>query len=137
METISEKLDYIIKEINLTPNYIKQIKEAKREKIDYYTSNKLELKNIDGKKILKHNFQSEVIARAEQIEKLETFEALYDNDIIGLEKHIFAPELNKLLISNYPQTIEIPTPQQTTISEAKKYIRDNYALFQIRQFRNL
>lgn len=137
METISEKLDYIIKEINLTPNYIKQIKEAKREKIEYYNSNKLELKNIDSKKILKHNFQAEVIARAEQIEKLETFEALYDNDIIGLEKHIFAPELNKLLISNHPQTIEIPTPQQTTISEAKKYIRDNYALYQIRQFRNL
>ena len=101
METISEKLDYINKEIkntnvNLMGDFNTHLKNAKEIKIKYYHSTRLKLKDIDSKILLKHNFQKEIISLAEILEKKVVINKIINTKNIRLEKHKFAPELNKV-----------------------------------------
>ena len=111
METISEKLDYINKEIkntnvNLIGNFNTHLKNAKEIKIKYYYSSRLKLKNIDSKILLKHNFQKEIISLAELLEKKVVISKIITTKKIKVSKHKFAPELNKTKISKH--TIDTP-----------------------------
>jgi len=104
METITEKLDYINKEIkntnvNLIGNFNTHLKNAKEIKIKYYYSSRLKLKNIDSKIILKHNFQKEIISLAELLEKKVVINKIINTKNIRLERHKYAPELNKVKIN--------------------------------------
>lgn len=104
METISEKLDYINKEIkntnvDLIGNFNTHLKNAKEIKIKYYYSSRLKLKNIDSKILLKHNFQKEIISLAELLEKKLVINKVINTKNIRLELHKFAPELNKVKIN--------------------------------------
>lgn len=104
METISEKLDYINKEIkntnvNLLGDFSTHLKNAKEIKIKYYYSNRLKLKNIDSKILLKHNFQKEIISLAELLEKKVVINKIISTKNIRLERHRYAPELNKVKIN--------------------------------------
>tara|TARA_R110002167_G_scaffold91323_1_gene245744 strand:- start:530 stop:976 length:447 start_codon:yes stop_codon:yes gene_type:complete len=99
MKTISEKLDYINKEINLTTNFNKHTKNAKEIKLKYYYLSRLELKKIDAKILLKHSFQSEVLSLAELLEKKEIINKIITTKKIKIEKHTYAPELNKVKIN--------------------------------------
>lgn len=118
MNTISEKLNYINIEIkntnvNLLGNFNTYLKRAKKIKKEYYNKNKLKLKNISGEKLLKHNFQSEIISLAEKLEKVDTIKKIIKNKKIVLERHAYAPELNKVKINN----TTINTPNVVSVYE--------------------
>ncbi len=111
MDTIAEKLDYINKEIkntnvNLIGNFNTHLKNAKEIKIKYYYNSRLKLKNIDAKILLKHDFQREIISLAELLEKKVLINKIISTKKIKIEKHKFAPELNKVKINK--STIEAP-----------------------------
>ena len=104
MKTISEKLDYINKEIkntnvNLIGNFNTHLKNAKEIKIKYYHNSRNKLKNIDSKILLKHNFQKEIISLAELLEKKVVINKIINTKNIRLERHKYAPELNKVKIN--------------------------------------
>ena len=104
MQTISEKLDYINKEIkntnvNLMGDFNSHLNNAKEIKIKYYYSSRIKLKNIDSKILLKHNFQKEIISLAELLEKKVVINKIISTKNIRLERHKFAPELNKVKIN--------------------------------------
>lgn len=99
MNTISEKIKYINKEINLITNFNKHTKNAKEIKLKYYYLSRLELKKIDFKILLKHNFQSEVLSLAQLLEKKEIINKIINTKKIEIEKHKYAPELNKFTIN--------------------------------------
>lgn len=104
METISEKLDYINKEIkntnvNLIGNFNTHLNNAKEIKTKYYYNSRNKLKDIDSKILLKHNFQKEIISLAELLEKKVVINKIINTKNIRLERHKFAPELNKVKIN--------------------------------------
>jgi len=116
MKTISEKLDYINKEIKntnvkLLGNFNTHLKNAKEIKYKFYYNNRNKLKNIDAKILLKHNFQAEILSLAELLEKKVTINKIVNTKKIKLERNKFAPELNKVTINNNeieaPHVIEI------------------------------
>ena len=111
MDTIAEKLDYINKEIkntnvNLLGDFNTHLKNAKEIKYKFYSNNRNKLKNIDAKILLKHNFQAEILSLAELLEKKVAINKILKLKNIKLDKHKFAPELNKVKINN--KTISSP-----------------------------
>ncbi len=111
MDTIAEKLDYINKEIkntnvNLLGNFSTHLNNAKEIKIKYYYNSRNKLKNIDAKILLKHNFQKEIISLAELLEKKVLINKIISTKKIKIEKHKYAPELNKVKINK--NTLEAP-----------------------------
>lgn len=99
MNTTEKKLNYIISNINNVVNYSKFVKQAKKEKINYYNQNKKHLNNIDTKKIHEHNFDTEVLKLSELLEKKSYKNKLY-KCIDKLEIHNYSPEQNKLHFLN-------------------------------------
>ena len=118
MQTISEKLDYINKEIkntnvNLVGDFCTHLNNAKEIKYKFYYNSRNKLKNIDAKILLKHNFQAEILSLAELLEKKVLINKIISSKNIRLEKHKFAPELNKTKINK--STID--TPNVVSISD--------------------
>ncbi len=103
METIERKncqnakLSYITLEVLNLPNYNKYFKEAKNNVIYYYERQKEKLLEISWEKIEDCNYLHHIESEADKLEKRKYIDSLIKNSI-GIEKHIFAPELNKLLI---------------------------------------
>ena len=91
------KLSYITLEVLNLPNYTKYFKEAKNNVIHYYESRKKDLLGISWEHIEAGNYLHHVESEADKLEKGKYIDRLINNSI-GIEKHIFAPELNKLLI---------------------------------------
>lgn len=124
MDTISEKLDYINKEINntnvnLLGDFNTHLNNAKEIKIKYYNSSKEKLKNIDSKTLLKHNFQSEVLILAELLEKKVVINKIINIHNIRVERHKYNPTSNKVLfLSKKTKKIkEIDAPYVIEISK--------------------
>lgn len=139
MKTISEKLDYINKEIkntnvNLLGDFKTHLKNAKEIKYKYYYNNRNKLKNIDAKTLLKHNFQAEILSLAELLEKKVAINKIINTKKIKIERHKFAPELNKVTINkntiNAPYVISI----DKEITTYEKLENPNY--INLRQFLN-
>lgn len=106
-----EKLKHIEKQINLVPNYNLYIKDTKKECILNYRTRLFELEQVEKEKVLAFDYQREVYNKAENKEKQFFISKLIDISV-GIEKHIFAPELNKLIL--------------TTQFKAGKKIEPNY-----------
>lgn len=125
MNTIFEKLDYINLEIkntnvNLIGNFNTHLKNAKEIKKKYYKANQSKLKSVDSKVLLKHDFQREVLSLAELLEKKQTINKIIKKYKIKIERHKYAPELNKTHLTNKnKETKEIKTPH---VVEAKKCV---------------
>lgn len=132
MNTISEKIDYIIKEINLTPQHNKFVKKAIKDKITYYNKTRLKLKDISGVAIVNHNFQTETIKRGEYLEKLDFINKYLKKYIKGIEVHKYAPELNELHFINDFKPIKIP--QVISIEEAIETIAKKYYLSALKSY---
>lgn len=141
MNTINEKLDYINLEIkntnvNLLNNFSSYLNKAKEIKKEYYYKNRLKLKNLDSKLILKHNFQGEVISLAEKLEKVDTIKKIIKNKKIVLERHAYAPEINKAKINNF--TIDAPNvvtiyDEPTTLQKLQNYKAVSLKIFLTRK----
>jgi len=93
----NSKLSFITLEILNLPNYNKYFKEAKNNVVYYYEKQKEKLLEISWEQIEKFNYMQQVDKEADKLEKQKYINSLIKNSI-GIEKHIFAPELNKLLI---------------------------------------
>ena len=132
MDTINEKIDYIIKEINLTPQHNMFIKKAIKDKITFYNKTRLKLKDVSGVAIINHNFQTETIKRGEYLEKIHFINKYLKKYIKGIEVHNYAPELNKLQFSNNFKPIKIP--QITSIEEAIETIAKRYYLSALKSY---
>ena len=137
MDTISEKLDYINKEIkntnvNLLGDFNIHLENAKEIKYAFYFNSRNKLKNIDAKILLKHNFQAEILSLAELLEKKVIINKILKIKNIKIETHKFAPELNKVTINkktfNAPNVINID--KEITIYQ--KLENNNY--INLRQF---
>ncbi len=139
MKTISEKLDYINKEIentnvNLIGDFNIHLKNAKEIKYKFYYNNRNKLKNIDSKTLLKHNFQSEILSLAELLEKKVAINKIINTKKIKIEKHKFAPELNKVTINKNTFAAPYVISIDKEITTYQKLENHNY--INLRQFLN-
>lgn len=129
MENI-EKFNLITQKINSIKNSNKYIKEAKKEKINFYFDKIKELENMGIEIIEKHNFLAEILNAAFTIEKLNYFSKYKYKLIDKLEKHEYSPEQNKIYFRNMKSYIKIPNI--TTIEKAICFIIINQSLQQIK-----
>jgi len=139
MDTISEKLDYINKEIkntnvNLLGDFNIHLNNAKEIKYKFYYNSRNKLKNIASKILLKHNFQAEIISLAELLEKKVIINKILKTKKIKLKRHKFAPEINKVTIGkntfNAPYVINIDK-EITTYQKL-----ENHKYINLKQFLN-
>lgn len=107
------KLLYILNEINKIDNYNLHIKNAKEIKVKYYTLHKDSLNKVSDNIVLKHNFGSEVLKLGELLEKKLLINKIISTKKIKIERHSFAPEINKTYFNNK----SISTPYVTEISK--------------------
>lgn len=116
MKTTRQKLDYILKEINSVQNHNAHVKNAKEIKVKYYKLSKDQLKNTPPSKILNHSFAGEVLWLGEQLEKKVIINKIIATKKIALERHKYAPELNKVTIIG-AQRNEIKAPHVVEIDK--------------------
>jgi hypothetical protein len=118
-----DKLKYIINELNSIKASNKYIFEAIKQQKQYYNDTAHMLENVTDEQILKFCFLSEVLRKAEILEKQKFYKILFDK-AIKLETHQNAPELNKLHFKRR----KIDTPKATTITDAITQIISNTSL---------
>lgn len=114
------KLSFITLEVLNLPTYNKYFKEAKNNIIYYYEKQKEKLLEISWEQIEKFNYMQQVDKEADKLEKQKYIDSLIKNSI-GIEKHIFAPELNKLLIGGLKRGY-INTPSCCTNVEVFNFL---------------
>jgi len=94
-----QKIQLIEQKINSVYSTHKYIKQAKNLRFESYKKEVLRLEEIPLEKIETHNFSIEVLNFAFKLEKLDYIEKKLAKNI-KVEKHVYAPELNKILIFN-------------------------------------
>ena len=114
----TQKLNYIVDEINSVKNYSKHTKDAKELKITFYKGNIDKLTNVPKETILKHSFGSEVLRLSESLEKKQIINKIIKGKKVVIERHKYAPEMNKAYINNY----EIKAPQITDFEQLKNFL---------------
>lgn len=129
-----KNFEYIKKEINSikeTGFNKKNLKLAKKDRIDFYNSNlsKLEVLHID--KLKSHSFVNEVLYKYENLEKEKFIDKLY-KIVVSLERHEYAPEMNKL----HFKSSFISVPQQTSIESSIALILKNNSVEQLKEIIN-
>jgi hypothetical protein len=123
------KIKVIEQKINAVYSTHKFIENAKKIKIEFYGSNIERLEALPIEKIESYNFAPEVLRLSFELEKLTYIEKnLWDH--IKIERHVYAPELNKIFIKGY----DIKAPQVDNMEKAIKFLCD---LFSIDDLRNL
>jgi hypothetical protein len=125
-----EKVNLITQKISSIKNSNRYIKEAKKEKINFYSDRIKDLENMEIETIEKHNFLIEIINASLIIEKLNYFSRYKYKLIDKLEKHEYSPEQNKIYFRNMKSYIKIPNIN--TIEKAIIFIINNQSLEQIK-----
>jgi hypothetical protein len=116
--TNQEKLNYILTEIKQTPKEgVYKIKECIKDRIDFYSKDINKLENISFEKLKKHSFVSETLYISETKQK-QSYKKKLLSKILKLERHLYAPEMNKIHFKN--KTVRVP--QQTDIYNSIDYI---------------
>lgn len=123
------KLKYIINELNSIKPSNKYVSEAIKERVKYYNDTAHMLENVTEQQILNFCFLSEVLRKAEILEKQKFYKILI-NKAVKLERHEYAPELNKLHFKGR----KIDTPKATTIVDAISQIISNSSLTSLNGF---
>jgi hypothetical protein len=125
-----QNLQLIQNKINAITQNARFIKIAKAKRLKYYTENASKVLSLENETIEKHDFKAEILEAALKIEKMYYFEKHKYKLISGLERHAYAPELNKIYFRN--NSIEIAVPKCNTIDDMIKYIVINQNLEQIK-----
>lgn len=112
----TEKLNYIKKQLNEAPRGIYKRNTVIKNLVNYYKNNLDKLELVSEEKIKDFDFVRSVIVQSELAEK-ESFKSKILRILIKLERHIYAPEMNKIHFKN----CAVSTPQRTTINEAIDY----------------
>lgn len=123
------KLKYIINELNSIKPSNKYVSEAIKERVKYYNDTAHMLENVTEQQILNFCFLSEVLRKAEILEKQKFYKILIDK-AVKLEVHKYAPELNKLHFKRR----QINVPQATTITDAITQIISKNSLTSLNGF---
>lgn len=118
-----KKLEYINKEIESLKPFNKYMKQAIKERKQFYKDKASLLEAITLENIKKYSFRAEVLKRAEVLEKFTFAPKLLDK-VTKLETHEYSPELNRLHFKNHFITV----PQAKTIAEAIAQIISNKSL---------
>lgn len=117
------KLEYIQKELNNIKPFNKYMKQAVKERKEYYLETAHMLETVTEEQIKKFCFLAEVLRESEKLEKLNFAPKLLDK-VIKLETHEYSPEQNKLHFKNH----HINVPQAKTIAEAIAQIISNNSI---------
>lgn len=120
------KLEYINKEIESLKPFNKYMKQAIKERKQFYKDKASLLEAITLENIKKYSFRAEVLKRAEVLEKFTFTPKLLDK-ITKLETHEYSPEQNKLHFKN----TYISVPQAKTIADAIAQIIQNNSITSI------
>ena len=123
------KIEVIEQKINGVYSKHKFIENAKKIKVEFYGSNIERLEALPIEKIESYNFAPEVLRLSFELEKLTYIEKnLWDH--IKIERHAYAPELNKIFIKGY----DIKAPKVDNMEKAIKFLCE---LFSIEDLKNL
>jgi hypothetical protein len=125
-----ENLQLIQTKISSIKETNRFIKLAKAKRLEYYTENASKVEDLSPRAVEEYDFKTEIFYTALNIEKLDYFKKHKYKLISGLERHAYAPELNKIYFRN--NTIEIAVPKCDTIDDAIKYIALKQNLEQIK-----
>lgn len=109
-----------IKAVNLKHKFINK---AKKLRLAYYSENCERLSHLSFDIIDEHNFEKELLDYSRELEKTEFVNRKLKKHI-SLERHLYAPELNKIHIFS----TEIKCARITEISEAIKYLVRFYSI---------
>ena len=128
----AEKLKYILDQVNSVAEDSEFIKQAKKNRIKFYTRKTNLLSKISMSKIYSFSFQDEIISDSQKIEKVQLIQKFLNSQNIQLERHSYAPELNKIYfnkrIVKTPHVAEI----EKEVGEAK--LRENHNYINLKQF---
>lgn len=125
-----ENLQLVQTKINSIKENTRFIKLAKSKRLEYYLDHASLVNDLSPRAIEEYNFKAEILQTAYNIEKLDYFKKHKYKLISGLERHAYAPELNKIYFRN--NTVEIAVPKCNTIDDAIKYIALKQNLEQIK-----
>jgi len=118
-----ENLTLVTEKIKAVNAKHKFINKAKKLRLAYYSEKCEQLSYISTDTILDHNFERELLDYSIELEKTEFVNRKLKKHI-SLERHMYAPELNKIHIFS----TEIKSARITEISEAIKYLIRFYSL---------
>jgi hypothetical protein len=105
---------------------------AKKLRIEYYSDIQDRLENLPLDRIEGFNFNIEVLNLAFELEKLDFIEKKLWK-LIGIERHAYAPELNKILING----LEINAPKVDNMEKAVKFLCEHWSLERLKQLKKL
>lgn len=94
------KLELVITKINSVYSLHKFAKKAKAEKIKLYTEKADLLEQYPIEKIEAHDFASEILTLAFNMERSDYVKKHLSKRVKGLERHLFSPEQNTLHFKN-------------------------------------
>ena len=124
MET---NIELIKNKINTIKETDKFIKKAKIQRLQFYKNNLAKVDQMQIDKIKDYNFKNEIISHAYNLRKLSLTPKIM-KQIIKLELHSFAPELNKI---HFTKNRFIKIPQITTIENALTFLINTMNLDQL------
>jgi hypothetical protein len=126
------KIEVIKQKINAVYSTHKFIENAKKIKVEFYGSNIERLEALPIEKIESYNFAPEVLRLSFELEKLTYIEKnLWDH--IKIERHVYAPELNKIFINGY----YIKAPQVDNMEKAIKFLCENWSIERLKELKKL
>jgi hypothetical protein len=126
------KIEVIEQKINAVYSKHKFINNAKKIKVEFYGSNIERLEALPIEKIESYNFAPEVLRLSFELEKLTYIEKnLWDH--IKIERHAYAPELNKILIKGS----YIKAPKVDNMEKAIKFLCENWSIERLKELKNL
>lgn len=105
---------------------------AKKLRIEYYADIQDRIENLPVDRIEGFDFNIEVLNLAFELEKLDFIQKNLWK-LIGIERHAYAPELNKILING----LEIKAPKVDNMEKAVKFLCNNWSLENLKQLKKL
>lgn len=123
-----QNLSIVTEKINAVYSTHKFINKAKKLRINYYSENLTLLSQLDPNFIENYNFTNEVLNFSFELEKLNYISKKLLK-YISIERHAYAPELNKIHILNK----EIKAPQITDINAAVKFLINSFSIESLKQ----
>jgi len=126
-----ENLKLVTEKINFVYSTHKFINKAKKLRLAYYSENCERLSKLNIDLIKGHDFNVEILKFSFELEKLEYVNRKLKKHLC-IERHVFAPELNKILIFDQ----EIKAPGITEIKEALKFLVDYFSIESLKQIKS-
>ena len=108
------RIETIKKELKVNISNVYKFKETKKEVLDFYLSNIDKINSLKQSTFDNYSFLSEVLQKCERKEKRSFTDKIYKK-VIKLERHAYAPEMNKL---HFKKDIFIKVPKCTNIESA-------------------